>query len=560
MMRSDEPATHGQRRPRWWQDLRWITAGIVVVLLAMIVWGLFGPEPPITVSRETTYLTEPLAADGLPDYGAALLASLGPAPRPEDNAAVDLLQVMWPLEIDAADLPAVCTALGIPNVPPADPLQGDPRNDAAAKVTREMMDAASERPWTAAEFPELAAWLIAREAALDRLVAAADRPRFWLPDPVLLRPGPELLLGINVSGEQNVRSAAYLLVLRAQGHVGAGRHAAAWRDIRAAYRLSRLLAVPENTPQFLVTQMVAIGINIRADAALTRSLLGAPDLPADVLAAIRRDLDALGPLPEPAASLANERLMCIDAAVGLARRTPGGRAGRPAMLCDVCEVSRSPSLVTTALLWSLDWDLVLQRINAEYDQLDAAARLPTHAARQSEFYRLAEVVQERMPRSGWAAAGHAVLGCCSRRYRSEFLGDVLCRQVVHPVGSLPDAVTRSQASFDLTCTAAALAAWKADRAPGEEPYPETLAALVPKYLAAVPLDPFSDKALIYERRGEGYLLASVGHNGVYDGGDTSRGWIVGGEWQTTPQAVDYNKSDLVVRMPVPPRPAAPATP
>ena len=156
MNRSDEHSTGAPRR-RWWQDLRWITAGIVVVLLAMIVWGLFGPEPPITVSRETTFLTEPLAADGLPDYGAAVLASLGPAPAPEDNAAVELLQVMWPLEIDAADLPAVCTALGIPHAPPADPLRGDPRDDAAAKVTREMMDAASERPWTAAEFPELAA-------------------------------------------------------------------------------------------------------------------------------------------------------------------------------------------------------------------------------------------------------------------------------------------------------------------------------------------------------------------------------------------------------------------
>jgi len=50
----------------------------------------------------------------------------------------------------------------------------------------------------------------------------------------------------------------------------------------------------------------------------------------------------------------------------------------------------------------------------------------------------------------------------------------------------------------------------------------------------------------------------VGQNGVYDGGDDMDGWIVGGEWQTTEQDVPYPKSDLVVRMPVPPRP--PATP
>jgi len=145
----------------------------VVVLLALLVWGLFGPEPPITVARETTYLTEPLAADGLPDYGAAVLATTRPAPRPQDNAAVDLLEVMWPLGIDAADLPLVCKALGIPDVPPADPLR-EPYRDAATKVSEAIYDAAGERPWTAAEFPELAAWLVAHEAELDRPPSATN--------------------------------------------------------------------------------------------------------------------------------------------------------------------------------------------------------------------------------------------------------------------------------------------------------------------------------------------------------------------------------------------------
>jgi len=200
-------------------------------------------------------------------------------------------------------------------------------------------------------------------------------------------------------------------------------------------------------------------------------------------------------------------------------------------------------------------------MNAAYDRLEAAARLPTPAARQTEADRLADALQARRLKSGWAAAGHAVLGCCSRRYRSDFVGDAMCALLLPAVGSFPDAVTRSQASFDLTRAAAALAAWKADRAAGEEPYPETLAALVPKYLAAVPLDPLADKPFIYERRGEGYLLASVGQNGVYDGGDDMSGDIIGGEWQELTREVDYPKSDLVVRMPVPDRkPAAHSTP
>jgi hypothetical protein len=317
----------------------------------------------------------------------------------------------------------------------------------------------------------------------------------------------------------------------------------------------RLLAVPENAPQFVVTQLVAIAVQATADAALTRGLLGSPDLPADVLAGIGLDLDALGPLHEPQPSLATERLFGVDAIVWLARRTPGGRAARLDMFAGGGE-----SLLGAALLTSLDWDLILERMNTDYDRLEAAARLPTPARRQAELDRFAEAIEERIPRSGWAATGHAVLGCCSRRHRSEFVGDSMCMFLLPGLGPVLDAVTRSQASFDFRRTAAALAAWKADRVAGEEPYPETLEALVPKYLAAVPLDPFSDKPFIYERRGEGYLLASVGSNGVYDGGDDMSGWIVGGEWQTTEQDVDRKKSDLVVRMPVPPRPVPAASP
>jgi hypothetical protein len=116
--------------------------------------------------------------------------------------------------------------------------------------------------------------------------------------------------------------------------------------------------------------------------------------------------------------------------------------------------------------------------------------------------------------------------------------------------------TSSDAQLALTKTAAALAAWRADRGRGEPPYPERLDELVPRYLAAVPVDPFSDNPFIYERRGDGYLLASVGADGVYDGGDDVSGWIVGGEWQAVEQDVPWDASDFVVRMPIPPRPAA----
>ena len=49
-------------------------------------------------------------------------------------------------------------------------------------------------------------------------------------------------------------------------------------------------------------------------------------------------------------------------------------------------------------------------------------------------------------------------------------------------------------------------------------YPAKLDDLAPKYLAAVPDDLFSGKALIYRPSEKGYLFYSVGVNGKDEGG------------------------------------------
>lgn len=528
-------------KKHWWRDVRWIAAGLAVLCVCGILRGLFGPESPIVVSPATTYLTGPLAADGLPDYGAAVLAALGPAPAPEDNAAAELLLVFWPMDFDPPDLPSVCKALGIPHTPPADVLR-EPDTHALTRVTQDMFDASQERPWTGAEFPELEAWVVAHEMALDRLVAAADRPRYWLPSPTLLGPGRPLLVEILCCDLQWCRATARLLTCRAMWHLAAGRHAAAWRDIRAIYRLGRLLAKPKNVSQIMIAQLISCSLSFSADEALNRGLRGAADLPADLLAEIRRDLDALGPLPDPVDALTSERLFVVDTLVGLAQRSPGGRLGRADVL------NRHYGQADSAVVTSLDWNVALGRTNAWFDDLTAAARLPI-PARGAAVERLADELSQRQNvTSGWAAAGRVCQTIGSRTSRSVFFAE---RQIsLSP--SFMTIFGACQARFDLSRTAVALAAWKADRAAGEAPYPESLSALVPRYLPAEPLDPFTEKPFIYERRGDGYLLASVGQNGVYDGGDDERGWIIGGEWKAVRRDVDRAKSDLVVRVPAPP--------
>ena len=549
------PAAAKPFRP--WRDLRWITGAVVAAFIGGLAWNLFGPEPPIRVSRETTFLTEPLAADGLPDYEAAILAMHGPAPPPDENAAVLLLQACWPLEIDAADLPTLCTALGIPHVPPAERLR-EPGRDAASGVTDEMLERIG-RPWPCEPAPELVAWLRANAPLIDRMVEAAARPRYWLASPSLLDAKPDMAIGMPLPDIQAIRSVARILSYRASVSLAENRPADAWRDVAAIHRLARLLvpgAKTEKCSAPLVTQLVAIAIDGVAQD-LTRRLVSLPDLPADVLAAIRRDIDSFGPPVVAAGTHAFERVSGIDAIVWMARRA-GGRAGRWRLIGHTGLGGVDPT--PPALFTSLDWNVVLARTNAAYDELETACRLPTHADRVAELRRQEQAIRDRVQaprRSAWTIAGDLLMQACNRGHRSERVGDVLLDLLMPVLSSVMTALGRAEAEVALTRTAAALAAWRADREPGAPEYPERLDDLVPRYLAAVPVDPFTDQPLVYERRDAGYLLASVGQNGVYDGGTDWHGWIVGGEWQEVDKDVAYDRSDQVVRMPMPRRKVQP---
>lgn len=536
------------QRPRWWQDARWIISGVIAVTVVFLLWGLFGPEAAIRVSPETTFITEPLAADGLPDYRAALLAMAGPAPPPEENAAAALLQLCWPLGIEEADLPKVCAALGVPNEPPGDPLC-PPDKDAGFKISDAMYDAATEQPWTGGDLPEVEAWLITNEAKIDRLAAASRLSVYWLPTWAFHRTGGSIWESWVESWEPlydfESRRANQILMCRANWHIGKGRWGDAWRDLHAASRLGAMLIAPERGPQFLVTRLVAHAIQSSADKALTKCLLCEPAVPRDVLAEIRQDLEARRPPSAMGDTALAERIFVMDMLVFAGRRAPGGRRERIEIFGDIF-----PPDTSRLLHASLDWNSLLHQVNTDYDRIDAALQLGTHRERLAAFERLDESHNEEIRE--WDQWPGRLMTILSRGYRTRRVGaSIQSNTFGAAIWAAP--LARSQALLEMTRTAAALAAWRIDHEGEASLYPEQLGDLVPTYLSAIPIDPFTDKPFIYERRGEGYLLASVGMNGVYDDGTDEDGWIVKGKWQTEEQDVPNDRSDMVVRMPVPKR-------
>lgn len=62
-----------------------LTGGIFMAVENL--WAILRPAPPLELAPSTTWITEPLAADGLPDYFQAVM-DLGPRGiPPEMNAA-----------------------------------------------------------------------------------------------------------------------------------------------------------------------------------------------------------------------------------------------------------------------------------------------------------------------------------------------------------------------------------------------------------------------------------------------------------------------------------------
>jgi hypothetical protein len=180
---------------------------------------------------------------------------------------------------------------------------------------------------------------------------------------------------------------------------------------------------------------------------------------------------------------------------------------------------------------SLDWDGVLRTGNAWFDRVVAAQRTTDRARRQKELDR----GEAELKKDAWSPV-EAIKALRRERLDNEINKKLAATLIdfswtaIHWMQRQADLHEQRQRNMRL---AFALAAYHGEH----KRYPGSLDALAPKYLAEVPGDLFSGKALIYRRTENGYLLYSVGVNGRDDGGrgpaDTPRG------------------DDLHVRMPLP---------
>src|SRR5262249_5839513 len=334
------------------------------------------------------------------------------------------------------------------------------------------------------------------------------------------------LVEVRQQGVQECRELAIALTTRAMLRVGEGRLDDAWQDLLACHRLGRLVGRGGT----VIEAPVGVALDTGARAAVG-AFLDAGKLTAKQLRNCLRDLERLSPLPEIADKVdLGERFTLLECLTRIERRSFEALDTLPGAE----DEERDPQ-AERFLLDNIDWDAVLRNLNRWADRVAAALRVKDRHERKKTLARLGRELEEldKTIATEVRAARKEPRAKKSAKAFGKSIGDTFICLTFSSLLHLQKSVERTEQRHANLRVAFALAAYRSEHGR----YPAKLNELAPKYLAKVPGDLFSGKALVYRPSEKGYLLYSVGVNGKDDEG---RG-----------DDDDPPGDDLAVRMPLP---------
>ncbi len=535
-----------------------IIAAIVLVTAGggWFIYQLLGPNPQLVIAEDTTWLTEPLADDGLPDYAKWLLDKQREGVTPENNAAIPFLQAMWPAEIDEEHQKLVCDEIGMkvpvqsgmtapgddanlvrelqlfvlarhnifPPMPirtqgefdkwraeyeatiaePTDPdlgfvevptWQQEPFMRAEIDAAQ-LLDDCQKHPWQRNDVPPLSDWIDRHEREFALLHDAAQRREYYCPSATLLDDPSAPWVDVLLPDLPAMRNASGCLCIRFMMQIQNGDLSNAWQSCRDIYGLADHVMADT-----LVAQIFLIVIANQANMA-TQSLLDDERLSIGLAREISDYLSARNPRHEMAKSLdESERITCLTTVLTLfgVRK----RAELHELWGD------DPDQMDKIFSSRLDWNVALRIINQRYDMLAETARLSDRTEREEH---LVEV--ESMFDDAAADPGLFFKVTLSTEGRSQVVADIISALFLPSLSAALVAQDRHNDDIQLMQIAAALAIHRIENGR----YPDSLAALPSDLLAELPTDQYTGAKLVYQRTTDGYLLYNCGPNGEDDGG------------------------------------------
>jgi hypothetical protein len=275
------------QRPTFGRGQYWLSFAIGATIasaflggIAYIVWFRDVPpavsneatgEPveldvPLVISRETTYITEPLTADGkrVDYFAAAERIMYPPEMATDDNGYRMVVQALGPsAENTPEDRFQIYEKLGLdPNIAPTltyeDPYVmltrfADAQGANVVPSLKTDLHGQLYQPWTLDDLPMMADWLGESGSSLDVIAAAVRKPVFRTPH---ARPKENVLPATLLSEMQRLRGFVYGFQVRAHYRLAIGDIDGAIDDIVSGLTLGRCI----RKAGFLIDDLIGIAI------------------------------------------------------------------------------------------------------------------------------------------------------------------------------------------------------------------------------------------------------------------------------------------------------------
>ncbi len=449
----------------------------------------------------------------LHSVNARLMKDVSPA----QNAAVFVVQVLGPQILPPKLQADNFVMLGIESLPESGPrllypwdysIQvrqlKEPELDQETGELRFELQQASAGPWTADLYPRISGYLAANQQALDLFRDAASLPVYYAP--LLCEEEPPRLLSASLAIEKQLMFPARLLAVRAMQSLAGGNFAAASADLMAIHRWSNLLATgsPFDVSVAKAQVMDAFACHATLNA-LQAGLWSGPGA-RDHLTALRE----LPAMPRSPRSVDWGERAIVHQELDFLKSDPESVAGF-FELPENDDADRTDDIN----LKDVQWEVAQQRADAIFDEFVAALKIESHAEQLKKFAEL-DTAEAK-----WREKDEEL----SRQFPEElrkdakaaslWIGETMAMSLKPNCYQRRHSDDRQQSRRDVLHVALAL--WVARTDLGK--YPEQLADLAPKFLPSVPVDAFSEKPLIYERRSDQVILfGTLGPNQQNDAG------------------------------------------
>jgi len=343
----------------------------------------------------------------------------------------------------------------------------------------------------------LTKWLDDNGPAWREYELGSNKPHYWVD---YSTKGPEEpLMAIVLPG---------LLELRQLAKVGVWQSRLLAESGQAAKAVDRCLVVTRvgkhffEHKGFLIEQIVGIALSSLAHSELLR-LVATDALPLPVMAEAQEALESLYDGGFPTISLAGERFVFLDTVQRCF--TEGGIGGghilvgelRTLLGSDIRDEMEIAITLGGALLAGRDETVALG--TAYYDLAEEVVRLSPYQRREQGLDdRVDEFLETLVSMRSLRGGRH-----------------VLLTMLLPAISRAGEVAFRAKANHEAMITVLALRRWQLDKGK----CPESLQTLVDAgYLKALPQDPYSDGPLKYAKRGDDFILYSVGADFTDNGG------------------------------------------